>query len=237
MTDLFTFPKAEAETVQTTNRSDQFGRLSGWVRVGDTRWCSEDWRGVRDHFWGVRPDVGGFGLPSRRRTEAALWQWLSAEADGSVVHVQGREGTVTIESVQRRIVSVKHDVTLTARRRDWTAARYLLTLDDGCESTAKAQAVLRQGTYRRAGYEQGCQDSRGVRGPGGSTLEYDVLDTSTAGAVTRDGEPYHPSPREQPARVLIGERSGRGHLMVMTAGDFPRYGLGSPSPATPKEPR
>jgi hypothetical protein len=225
-----------------TNRYDQLGSLSGWIRVGDRVFESENWWGVRDHSWGVRPDIGGFEATGGKRVGGVLWHWLFGSAGGKTVHLQAREdgagrlqtleGMVRSDSGQRnRIVSLDHDVKFT-RGREWTQVTYRLGLDDGSQVSISAQPLVRPWAYRGTGYENGFSDSRGVGVVRGSVVEYDVLDISEPGGVTLEGEPFVPGHREVPARVAFGSDVGQAHIMVLSSGYVARYGLGTPPHGT-----
>ena len=226
----------ESRIIQHTSRYDQMGRLSGWVRVGRLLFESPRWWGIRDHSWGVRPDVGGFEATTAPRSVGALWQWLHAGVGDTLVHIQSREdgrghlewleGFVRRGDVELRVVSFSHDLKFSERGREWVSLRHLLTLEDGSQVEVEADPILRPWAYRGTGYENGFADSRGVGVARGDLVEYDVLDISIPGRVTRDGEPYRPGHREQPARVLVDGDEGMGHAMVLAAGVVSRYGLG-----------
>jgi hypothetical protein len=50
------------------------------------------WWGVRDHTWGVRPDVGGFEPAHGHGPRASLlWLWAYATTDEMACHFQLRE--------------------------------------------------------------------------------------------------------------------------------------------------
>jgi hypothetical protein len=231
---------SDGRVIQDTNRYDQIGSWTGWVEVDGERFEVADWWGVRDHSWGVRPDVGGFEPSHGRRREPMLWLWAFATTDELCVHFQLREdphgnvkhfdGEVFYpesdgrESV--RISKVEHDIAFIAGTRDWTTLHYRLHLDDGSVLEMEAEALQSAWAYRGTGYENGFDDSKGVGVVRGDLIETDRLDLSVAGKVTKDGNPYFPGHREQPARVRINGRPGFGHLPVMSSGRIDRYDLG-----------
>lgn len=227
--------------VQDISRYDQVGRLAGWVEVDGTRFESEDWWGVRDHSWGVRPDVGGFEPEQgHRASRPMLWLWMSAATDELVVHLQQREdGNGTVEHFEGEVVyapdigraptrveRMEHDIEFIAGSRDWVRLVYDLYLESGQKMRVEAEALQSAWAYRGTGYENGYEDSLGVGVPRGVLVEADRLDLSVPGRVTRDGVPYFPGHREQPARVVIDGVPGTGHLPVMSSGRVERYGLG-----------
>ncbi|MEV6985930.1 hypothetical protein AB0M95_32360 [Sphaerisporangium sp. NPDC051017] len=234
----FTF--SEGRIVQDTSRYDQIGRLEGWIDLDGTRYESDDWWGVRDHSWGVRPDVGGFE-PSHGHTRSPmLWLWTFATTGEVAVHFQLREtgtGTVThfdgeviyasgSDREPVRIERVEHDIVFIDGSRDWSTLVYHLFLADGQKMTLEAEALQSAWAYRGTGYENGYEDSRGVGVPRGEIVETDRVDLSVPGRVTRNGEPWFPGHREQPARVWIDGAPGTGHLPVMSSGRVEKYGLG-----------
>ena len=85
----FTF--REGRVIQDTSRYDQVGRLEGWIDLDGTRYESDDWWGVRDHSWGVRPDVGGFESAYGHERSPMLWLWTYAATAELAVHFQLRE--------------------------------------------------------------------------------------------------------------------------------------------------
>lgn len=220
-----------------TNRYDQLGSLSGWIRIGDRVFESDTWWGVRDHSWGVRPDIGGFEATGGKRVGGVLWHWLFGSAGGKTVHLQAREdgagrlqsleGIVRRDSGQsNRIVSLKHEVDFT-RGREWNTVAYELGLDDGSQLPVSARPLVRPWAYRGTGYENGYSDSRGVGVVRGSIVEYDVLDISQPGGVRLDGELFTPGHREVPCHVEIGSDIGQAHVMVLSSGYIARYALGT----------
>jgi hypothetical protein len=230
----------DGRVVQDTNRYDQIGSWSGWLELDGTRYEVADWWGVRDHSWGVRPDVGGFEPTHGRRREPMLWLWAFATTDELCVHFQLREdplgnvrhfdGEVSWpESAGRepvRISRVEHDIEFISGTRDWSRLHYTLHLVDGTVLEMDAEALQSAWAYRGTGYENGYEDSLGVGVVRGEIVEQDVLDLSVPGKVKRGGELYFPGHREQPARVTVNGRRGYGHLPVMSSGHIERYGLG-----------
>ncbi|MGM5069123.1 DUF7065 domain-containing protein [Rhodococcus qingshengii] len=231
---------SDGRVIQDTNRYDQIGSWSGWLELDGERFDASDWWGVRDHSWGVRPDVGGFEPAHGRRKEPMLWLWTFATTEDRCVHFQLREdpqggvkhfdGEVfyppTTNREPVRISRVEHDIKFIPGTRDWSTLHYDLYLEDGSHMELEAEALQSAWGYRGTGYENGYEDSKGVGVVRGSLVESDVLDLSVAGKVTRDGEPYFPGHREQPARVTIDGKPGFGHLPVMSSGRIERYNLG-----------
>jgi len=231
---------AEARVVQDTNRYDQIGSWTGWLEFDGQRYEAGEWWGVRDHSWGVRPDVGGFEPANGRRREPMLWLWAFATTDELAVHFQLREdqhggvkhfdGEVFFPEADDRapvrISRVEHHIEFIPGTRDWSRLCYDLFLVDGTQLTMEAEALQSAWAYRGTGYENGYEDSKGVGVVRGDLVETDVLDLSLPGKVTRGGESYFPGHREQAARVQINGCSGFGHLPVMSSGRIERYDLG-----------
>jgi hypothetical protein len=231
----------DGRVVQDTSRYDQLGRLSGWVELDGRRYASDNWWGVRDHSWGVRPDIGGFEPAHGHERAAFLWLWAAAstaemsvffqyreDGKGRVQHIDG--AVVQADSADGSripIVGIDHSIDFIPDSRDWSTLTYQLHLADGRQFTIEADALHHPWAYRGTGYENGYFDSRGVGVPRGSVVESDRLDLSTPGYVLKDGVPYFPGHREQPARVRINGVAGLGHLPVMSAGHVERYGLGT----------
>ncbi|KAA9160509.1 hypothetical protein FPZ12_016880 [Amycolatopsis acidicola] len=231
----------DGRVVQDTSRYDQLGRWSGWIELDGERFDYTDWWGVRDHSWGVRPDVGGFEPSHGRQWNGSLlWLWAYAVAGDTACHFQLREsgtgelqhfdGEITFAPSSGRdpvrIERVEHDIRFIEGTRDWETLVYELHLSDGDKMILEATALQSAWAYRGTGYENGFEDSRGVGVPRGELVEFDRLDLSVPGRVTREGEPYRPGHREQPAKVTLNGVPGTGHLPVMTTGRIERYDLG-----------
>jgi hypothetical protein len=231
----------DGRVVQDTSRYDQLGRLSGWVELDGSRFESDDWWGVRDHSWGVRPDIGGFEPAHGHARSAFLWLWAAASTPELSVFFQYREdGRGRIRHIDGAalqagspehsrvpIVGIEHAIEFIPDSRDWSSLIYQLRLADGRRLTIEADALHSAWAYRGTGYENGYFDDQGVGVPRGSIVEHDRLDLSQPGNVMKDGTPYFPGHREQPARVRIDGVPGLGHLPVMSAGHVERYGLGT----------
>ena len=232
----------DGRIVTDISRYDQSGSWTGWIRLGEDTIQANDWWGIRDHSWGVRPDIGGFEPSHGRRKSSTLWLWTFATTDELECHFTLREdghgNRLFIDGyVQRRddlaadpvdVVDVQHEIHFIEGTRDWDVLTYRILLEDGQLVTLTAEAFQSAWAYRGTGYEGGFDDGRGVGVPRGHLVEHDVLDLTVPGRVTRNGEGYHPGHREQPARVRINSRPGQGHLPVMSSGHIERYGLGRP---------
>jgi hypothetical protein len=77
------------------------------------------------------------------------------------------------------------------------------------------------------GYDGGFDDGRGLGAPrGDGHIEADVYDLSDVENVVRpDGTVRQPRQRETPVRVIVDGARGTGHLVIMTRGPLPRYGV------------
>jgi hypothetical protein len=234
------FSFKDGRIVQDTSRYDQLGRLRGWIELEGTRYESDEWWGVRDHSWGVRPDIGGFEPRHGHNQSPFLWLWASASTSELSLFFQYREdGSGRQEHLDGAVVDAKapqaepvaiarieHNIDFIPGTRDWTELTYQLYLADGRQLSVEAHALQSAWAYRGTGYENGYFDNLGVGVPRGETLEYDVIDLTVPGMVTKDGEPYFPGHREQPANVRINGVPGTGHLPVMSSGRHERYALG-----------
>lgn len=230
----------DGRIVTDVSRYDQAGTWNGWIILDGDRTDVTDWWGIRDHSWGVRPDIGGYEPRLGHPKQNKLWLWAYVTTDELECHVQSREdgqgrllfldGHVTrLDDPLRRaheIVALEHDITFVPGTRDWSWLRYVLTVADGSEVVIEAEPLQSAWAYRGTGYEGGFDDGRGVGVPRGDIVQHDVLDLRVAGAVTRDGEPFHPGHREQPAAVVVNGREGLGHLPVMSSGHIEKYNLG-----------
>ncbi|GAA4544053.1 hypothetical protein [Pseudonocardia xishanensis] len=221
---------------QDSSRYGQLGTLDGWLQVDGERIAVDQWWAVRDHSWGVRPGVGGFELPAAG-PGSSMHLWTYASAGPMSVHFQQMEDgtgevgyldgavTVTGEPGPDPVLRVDHDITFVPDTREWQMLQYVLTTAAGRVVRVDAEAVQRAWAYRGTGYSGGYDDRRGLGAPRPDTVEWDVLDLATPGDVRRDGDPYPPGHREQPARVTIDGVVGFGHVAIITSGTIPRYGL------------
>jgi hypothetical protein len=227
-----------ARIAQDTTRYGQLGELSGWITVEGDRIEVDRWWAVRDHSWGVRAGVGGFEVQPSRTEESYLHLWTFASTDELHVYAQQIEtgdgdawyvdGVVTVLATGQaeQITGIEHHIDFLPGTREWETLRYRLTTCRGRVVDLVAHATQRGWAYRGVGYSGGFDDWRGLGAVRPETLEWDVLDLSEPGRVTRDGEPYAPGHREQPATVEIDGHPGRGHLATVSTGSIRRYGLG-----------
>lgn len=230
----------DGRIVTDLSRYDQAGSWTGWIDLNGERYDVTDWWGIRDHSWGVRPDIGGYEPRLGHRKESKLWLWAYVTTDALECHVQSREdghgrrlfldGHVTRldghDPQPLEVVGLEHDITFIDGTRDWSALCYVLTVEDGSEVVILAEPLQSAWAYRGTGYEGGYDDGRGVGVPRGDLVEHDVLDLTVPGRVTRLGEPFHPGHREQPARITVDGKTGLGHMPVMSSGRIDRYLLG-----------
>jgi len=230
----------DGRVVTDLSRYDQAGSWTGWIDLHGERFDVSDWWGIRDHSWGVRPDIGGYEPRHGHRKASKLWLWAYVTTDALECHVQSREDgqgrllfldghVMRVDDPKREaceVVALAHDITFVAGTRDWQSLRYVVTVDDGSEVVIEAEPIQSAWAYRGTGYEGGFDDGRGVGVPRGDLVQHDVLDLRVPGRVTRQGEPFHPGHREQPARVVVNGRPGLGHLPVMSSGRIEKYDLG-----------
>ena len=227
-----------ARVTQDSTRYDQVGRWDGWVELDDERFEADDWWGVRDHSWGIRPGVGGFELPAER-AEPRLWIWACFSTSEWVCQFQLREdgaGNRTYFDGQLdhrlddgrasvRALDVSHDISFIAGTRAYDHARHRLILEDGRVLEVEAEPLGRAWAYRGTGYSNGYHDGRGLGAWRGDVVEHDVYDLSHPEDVLVDGSPAVAGHREQPVRLVVDGAASLGHLPVMTRGAIARYNL------------
>jgi hypothetical protein len=229
----------DGRTTTDSTRYDQVGRWSGWIAVDGTRHDVEDWWGVRDHSWGVRPGVGGFEPPAGATPSALLHCWaclstasftcqfqLQEDGDGNRLYFDGQlDWPVGHDRPAIRAVDVTHEISFVPGTRVYDRLRFGLRLADGRELAIDAQPLLRAWAYRGTGYNGGYNDGMGLGAWRGVVLEHDTYDLSDVEVVLLDGAPHPAGHREQPVRVTVNGEEGIGHVPVMTRGPLPSYGL------------
>jgi hypothetical protein len=134
-------------------RYHQMGTAQGWIEVDGIRTdvTPENSFSVRDHSWGVRPDVGTPmpGLPRGPRAHRALVTWapmLLSRTDGTpyslFAFLQRREGDgfdevrsqgeeVLLDGTSTRYVAARQDLTFRDDNRRLTGGTITLLADDG----------------------------------------------------------------------------------------------------------
>jgi hypothetical protein len=225
---------------QDSTRYDQIGRWSGWVDLAGERFPVEDWWGVRDHSWGVRPGVGGFEPALSATSTSMLWLWscfsteeyscqfqLREDGDGNRLYFDGHlDYRVGDDREPVRTVDVQHDVSFVPGTRAFDDVHYELQLEDGRTLKIEAQPVVQPWAYSGTGYSGGYLDGKGLGTYRGEVVEHDVYDITDTELVLLNGEPHHAGHREQPVSVTVDGKSGYfGHMPVITTGSVRRYGL------------
>ena len=224
---------------QDSTRYDQVGRWTGWLELGGQRWEANDWWGLRDHSWGVRPGVGGFEPRLGATDSSMFWIWCCLSTEEWVCQFQVREDgdgnrnyfdgqldhRVDDGRPPVRAVDVTHDVSFIPDTRTYEYVRCTLTLEDGRVLEIEAEPLVRAWAYRGTGYGAGYDDGRGLGAWRGSVVEHDVYDLAHPEQVIVDGSSVAPGHREQPVRVWVDGVPAVGHMPVMTRGPIRRYGL------------
>jgi hypothetical protein len=225
---------------QDSTRYDQAGTVDGWIRVDGERHAVENWWGVRDHSWGVRPGVGGFEpqrgdhalqAPAPAADQLRLWLWACftgedyscqfqqqedargrrMRLDGELLHVPG-SGKADLE-----VVDLEHDIRFFAGTHALEWLRYRVTLSDDSRLDIEAEPLVRAWAYRGTGYDRGYRDGRGLGAQRGNPPpEYDVYDLSDP-EIVRDagGAVIGPGHREQPVVITVNGRRSFGYFPVM----------------------
>lgn len=225
---------------QDSTRYDQVGGWSGWLELTGERFAVDDWWGVRDHSWGVRPGVGGFEPALSAASTSMLWLWscfsaddyscqfqLREDGEGNRLYFDGRLDYRASDGREPvRAVDVRHEVSFVAGTRSFDHLHYELRLEDGRTIDIEAEPIVQPWAYSGTGYSGGYLDGKGLGAYRGEVMEHDVYDVSHPEIVLLDGEPQHPGHREQPVRVSLDGKPGYfGHMPVMTTGAVRRYGL------------
>ena len=225
---------------QDSTRYDQAGTVDGWIMVEGERHAVEDWWGVRDHSWGVRPGVGGF--EPRRGDHAAaaahhpvdqlrLWLWACFTGEDYSCQFQqqddarGRRLRLDGELLHRpgsgrpdlKVVDLEHDIRFFEGTNALEWLRYRVALSDGSTLDIEARPLVRAWAYRGTGYDRGYDDGRGLGAQRGNPApEYDVYDLSHPEIVRdRSGAVIGPGHREQPVAITVNGKPGFGYFPVM----------------------
>jgi hypothetical protein len=226
-------------TTTDSTRYDQVGSWHGWIQIGGARHDVDQWWGVRDHSWGVRPGVGGFEPSGPAVPSSLLHCWacfstpsftcqfqLQEDGDGNRLLFDGQlDWPLGDARVAIRAVDVSHQISFVPGTRVYDRARFQLRMADGRELAIDARPLLRPWAYRGTGYNGGYDDGMGLGAWRGTVLEHDVYDLSDLETVRLDGHPHRAGHREQPVRVTVDGEEGIGHLPVMVIGSLPSYGL------------
>jgi len=208
----------------------------------------ENWFGVRDHSWGVRPGVGGYEPvttppPGESKDPAAysrMLVWLAFRVDGMTGQLQraedGNGNIMMVDGHVRRggeeiaVRSIEHDVSFIPGTRVYDTARLKVGLADGETLDIEAKALLSPWCYKGTGYDSGYDDEKGLGWFRGERLEADVYDVShPEDVVLPDGRVIQPWHREQPATLTVNGKPGLGHFPVINMGLIRRYGLSKPA--------
>jgi hypothetical protein len=229
----------DGRTVEDTRRYKQLGRVRGWMELHGERHRAEDWFGIRDHSWGVRPGVGGFE-PVTSTSDAAggasprgvvLWlDFANDEMGGNLILVEDREGRrVRLDGAMRwpvgvgrpaaRIVDVAHDLSFFPGTRAFAQGRVIVRTEGDDEYVMEARPAVTAWAYSGTGYDGGFRDGLGLGAYRGKLcVEVDQYDLSHPEKVLLDGVPVPPGHREQPVRLELNGRPGHGKWTVLPAG-------------------
>ncbi|MBT4162111.1 MAG: hypothetical protein HOC70_08970 [Gammaproteobacteria bacterium] len=222
-----------------STRYDQVGTWTGWIEVEGERYTVNNWFGVRDHSWGVRPGVGGFEPPSISGRSSLLFCWacfatddytcqfqLQEDGEGKRLYFDGQlDYPLDDDRPSVRAVDVTHDISFVPGTRIYDRLNYSLKLDNGDLLDIEAKPLFRAWAYSGTGYDGGFHDRLGLGGARGESMEYDIYDLSHVNDVLLDGKTHFPGHREQPASATVNGAPAIGHMPVMTAGPIARYKL------------
>ncbi|HJN91421.1 MAG TPA: hypothetical protein QGF05_01690 [Dehalococcoidia bacterium] len=204
---------AQSATIQGY---ETFGRIAGTVRVGREEFPLRvaDFRGSRDHHWGVRDGVGGPGhlIRSERPTSTATaGQWVEFEDWSIWLHRvlynigDPRPGT-------GRIIKMERELSFDSETQLFTGGIIRNTLEGG---------EVKELRYRRFGHQIAFLRCGMYGGREGGTPEGDIWHGMYVGDDVVSGETYDVAdPKVQ--RLLAG---GANHHCEVTAGGEGTVGL------------
>lgn len=221
-----------------TQRFDGIGRWNGWVECAGERIEVNDWYGGRDHSWGVRNGVGGYepvnGESDTAKGRGFLLGYFqfgdnrdlngyclfTEEGGGKYRSLEGGlrwhelhgKPDLSLEALQK-------DVQFWPDRRQYRAAQFTMTMDDGSNWLVEAEQAL-PGTVLKGygGHGEGFKDKKGFGVYRGEVLESDVYDL--------DCDDMKQLPVETPLIVRINGKPGYyGWGTVLAVGELSQYGL------------
>lgn len=227
---------------QEITRYNQIGTWNGWLDSGTGRVDVEDWWGVRDHSWGVRPGVGGMDRsvadPAANKEGVApmLHFVLYCENGELSLCVSMREDEVgrrtyfdgemiAADGTHDVVTDVELRATFHPGARTYDAVDSVVTTRSGRRFTVRATPLLEPWAYAGTGYDGGYADGGGLGVPRGRLVEHDVYELVPPEQVLLDGRPTPSGHREQFAVVELDGARTIGYCTVMTRGKLTRYGL------------
>jgi len=231
--------------VEDYRRYNQIGRANGWIAVEGRSTDVQNWWAARDHSWGVRPGM----VVSEPETDppdttqddrgyVAVWLLFSTVDLSGFVQLRELGGVRTrlggalqrpghADGASLALTDAVLEVTCYPGTRRFSRATLRLTTADGERWNVEAAPLHRSWSMDGTGYDGGFDDGRGLGAPRGDRhLEVDVYDLSHIDDVVRsDGTVRRPRQRETPVRVSVDGAEGTGHLVIMTRGRLPHYGI------------
>jgi hypothetical protein len=240
------FGRAYGRVVQDYRRYDQVGRVRGWLEIEGERIEADNWFGVRDHSWGVRPGMGGWepatGPADARMAAGFLFLWLNfATDDGKLAGYfqtveDGAGNRASLDGWMRfpgsdrpdaRVTDLEHELEFYDGTRTARRGRVFVTTEDGEKWEIEAETVTVPFAYIGSGYDNGFNDGRGLGHYRGEYYqEVDRYDVShPADVVFPDGSIRRPGHREAIFRLVVNGASGMGHFPIMSGGPHQRYGF------------
>lgn len=240
--------RVDGRLQQDFRRFDQIGKLKGWIAIDGERIDLSDWFGIRDHSWGVRPNVGGYEPVTTLRTSdklvdpavaGHLFVWLAFEAGDTIGQFQHHEdgngtvwmtdGSIRKGNTEVAVRSVAHEIEFVPGTRVFRSAHLDIILADGERVEIEAEALLSPWCYKGTGYDHGWDDEEGLGFHRGIRQEADIYDVTHAeDVILPDGRTIRPWHREQPVKLTVNGVPGLGHFPIINRGLIRRYGLDQP---------
>lgn len=189
------FRRRSGRVVENLMRVQQFGRYSGWIEAGGTRWeiGQDNWIGQRDHSWGIRAEMRtDDSKPPVTFYPPIFWTWVAVQfegyglqwyfnerAPGDLIYLTGERTLQLGHKPQRDLLvkSIAHNVQWANDPLGQTleSAEFELGFMDGTQRTLQMRALpgryfLKGGLY--GGYKGWAQgDDKGAL-----YMEHDVWD-------------------------------------------------------------
>ncbi|MBP1823333.1 hypothetical protein [Mycobacterium sp. OAE908] len=238
------YSTASTRIVQDYMRYDQAGVVNGTMTIDGETIEVDNWRGARDHAWGVRPGVGGFepnaGPDNNMGARGFLYQWccwgndriagyvqIHQDGEGRRLHNDGliryvgRDDEPPLELVHGEV-----SVEFVPGTRVYSKAGIEFTTHDGSQWNLEVRPLCTAWAMNGTGYT-GYNDLKGHGWHRPLTVEWDTYDISNLRYATLlpSGERVPSFHREQPCFTSLNGDEGIGHFTIIPMAPLPKYGF------------
>lgn len=238
------YATASTRIVQDYMRYDQAGIVNGTITIDGNTIEVNNWRGARDHSWGVRPGVGGFE-PSAGPDDSVfaggfLYQWccwgndriagyvqIHQDGDGrrrhndGLIRFVGRDDEPPLELVHGEV-----SVEFVPGTRVYSKAGIQFSTHDGSEWNLEVRPLCTAWAMNGTGYT-GYNDLKGHGWHRAPTIEWDTYDISNLqyARLLPSGARMPSFHREQPCFTSLNGDEGIGHFTIIPVAPLPKYGF------------